>query len=123
MDFGECGAWQGGWGSRHLNEHLRHIPWPPSPVYKTSLSALETSDSNPYIYYNNKAQAIIKSGMSGGRGDGVGAYTGVPTWGRPGHASEHTLALISSGTDSARPLTVKKFVTHHLPRLPGAAGT
>uniref|UniRef100_A0A8C6CSB2 Complement C3 n=1 Tax=Moschus moschiferus TaxID=68415 RepID=A0A8C6CSB2_MOSMO len=46
-------------------------------VYKTSLESVETSDSNPYIYYNMKLQAIIKS-----------------------------------GTDSARPLTVKKFVTH-----------
>ncbi|XP_070648887.1 complement C3-like isoform X2 [Bos indicus] len=46
-------------------------------VYKASLESVETSDSNPYIYYNMKLQAIIKS-----------------------------------GTDSAKPLAVKKFVTH-----------
>ncbi|XP_055400231.1 complement C3-like isoform X2 [Bubalus kerabau] len=33
-------------------------------VYKASLESVETSDSNPYIYYNMKLQAIIKSDTS-----------------------------------------------------------
>ncbi|XP_004688804.1 PREDICTED: A.superbus venom factor 2-like [Condylura cristata] len=46
-------------------------------VYKVKLEEVETSASNPYIYYNMQLQAIIKS-----------------------------------GTDSALPLTRKKFVSH-----------
>ncbi|XP_037360259.1 complement C3-like [Talpa occidentalis] len=46
-------------------------------VYKVKLEDMEASESNPYIYYIMKLQAIIKS-----------------------------------GTDSAPPLTRKKFVAH-----------
>lgn len=86
----------GGADTCRLDTNTTH-PWPPSPVYKTSLESVETSDSNPYIYYNMKLQAIIKSGMSREAEEMVwGPTPGVLTWGRPGpckrtHAGSHLL--------------------------------
>ena len=116
MDFGECGAWQraGVGGRTPADDANTTHPWPPSPVYKTSLESLETSDSNPYIYYNMKLQAIIKSGMSEVAEETVwGPTPGVPKWeqARPMQVNAHRVSS-PPGTDSARPLTVKKFVTH-----------
>lgn len=103
----------GGADTCRLNTNTTY-PWPPSPVYKTSLESVETSDSNPYIYYNMKLQAIIKSGMSREAEEMVwGPTPGVPTWGQARPMQANTRWLSSPpGTDSARPLTVKKFVTH-----------
>ena len=61
-------------------------------MYKASLESVETSDSNPYIYYNMKLQAIIKSGMSKVAEEMVWEPTpGVPKWGqaRPMQVNTH----------------------------------
>lgn len=105
----------GGGGGRTSSEDANTThPWPPSPVYKTSLESVETSDSNPYIYYNMKLQAIIKSGMSEVAEETVwGPTPGAPKWGQARRMQVNTHWVSSPpGTDSARPLTVKKFVTH-----------
>lgn len=82
-------------------------------MYKTSLESVETSHSNPYIYYNMKLQAIIKSGMSrGGKRRCGGLHRGPNVGAGQAHASEHTLALISSRHRLCQTPTAKKFVTH-----------
>lgn len=86
---------------------------------------MQSSASNPYIYYNMKLEDIIKRGTSEAAEEAArGSTLGIPMCKRARLLYTHTLGLLSSRYRLCRvPHQEEVHLSRHLPQLPGAAGT